>query len=353
MNAKEHQISFGQFLIVLLICRIFTLMTFSSEYSHSIQIPAAVISIIIQAIILIPIVIFGKLYPHKDVSEVICEKNGFFGYVVTLLYLIFFIFYTINIVLCFMEFLTLRFFPEENNISMLLILMAVCIYCGYCGIEGISRSSSIVLVLFIIMLIIMAISSASNFDILNFYSYKNKNDLLGAVLEDLARNSEITAAAFLIKNVKSRIRCALYGLLAAKLTVTEIISAMIISVLGDYAQFTKYPFLSVGSYAGVGIFQRYDSLYLILWTISAVITISLFISVSASITEKIYQLKYTNLIIGTLIFLSSSIIIFNGGYFPFYDTVTVAFMIVLTGIIPLILCFMKGKQSYEKSEKEI
>lgn len=353
---KTAKISFGQALILLLICRIFTLMTFvpllGEGYTFPTQLAAAVISILIQAVIIIPIILFSKACPEKTVTGAIIERHKGLGIAAAVLYLLFFLFYAVNAVLHFMRFLNLRFFKTENMAVLLIILLAVCIYCACCGIEGIARSSVITLIFFIIMLIVMAASSAQNFNTDNFYTTNVEKGLFTAVMEDLARNSEITAAVFLVKNIKDRTKCAMYGLLTAKLAVTEITSALIIGVLGDFARLTEYPLLSVGSYAGADLFQRNDSLYLVLWTISAVITIGFFIHICSGLgAELIHDLKFGNLLVGIIIFAAAIVIIMlNADFSAIYSHVCGAVStIILAGIIPL-LAYLDVKRPHKKED---
>lgn len=352
---KTAKISCGQLQTLLLICRIFTLMTFvpliSDGYSFSARLIAAVISTLIQAVVIVPIILLNKAYHGKTVTSIIAEKSRFWGYAASAAYLVFFLAYSTLAVLNFSRFLRQRFFPEENSILMLFILLAVCVYCAHCGIEGLARSSLIVLAIFLIMLVIISVSSAADFDMVNFYTYGYENNLFSAVIEDIARNSEITAAAFLIKNLKSRCKCGLFGLLASKLALIELVTMLIICVLGDYARLTDYPFMSVGSFSGTNLFQRNDALYLIVWTITSVIAISLFIHISCGlIHELIPALPCGNSAAALIVFAAASAVIIIGK-----DTsdinifgVSAAAVIVFTGVIPLIVYLMRGKKKNEK-----
>lgn len=353
---KTAKISCGQLLALLLICRIFTLMTFvpliSDGYSFSARLIAAVISVIIQGIVIVPVILLNKAYPGKTVTSLISEKSRFWGYAASAAYLVFFLAYSTLAVLNFTRFLRQRFFPEENSILMLFILLAVCVYCAHCGIEGLARSSLFVLAIFLIMLVLISVSSASDFQMVNFYTYGYENNLFSAVVEDIARNSEITAAAFLIKNLKDRCKCSLYGLLASKLAIIELVTMLIISVLGDYAHLTDYPFMSVGSFSGTHLFQRNDSLYLIIWTITSVIAISLFIHISCGlIHELVPTMRYGSSAAALIVFAAASAVNIMGkdtsdiNNFAF----AAAAVIIFTGIIPLIVYLMRGKKKNEKN----
>ena len=100
MTAK---ISGGQLLCLLLICRVFDLMTFvpliSEGYSFQTQAAAAVISAAVQAVVLIPLIIFQKKVPDRTVTGALIEKNRFAGVVTAFLFLAFFL--AIRFFLCY------------------------------------------------------------------------------------------------------------------------------------------------------------------------------------------------------------------------------------------------------------
>ncbi len=354
MTAK---ISCKQLLILLLICRIFTLMTFvpliSEGYSFASQTAAVLISTAIQAVLVIPIILFNRLRPDTTVTAAIKDKSKAAGIIAAAVYLIFFLSHSINSTMHFMQFLQSRFFHDAGVVIMLAIFVTVCIYCAYCGIEGLARSSTIVLIFFILTLIMMTASSAGNFDTINFYNDVGNISLWKAVADDLARNCEIAAAAFLIKNTAKPCRKSLYGLLAAKLILTEAVMALITGVLGGFAELTDYPFMEVGSYSDTRLFQRNDSLYLILWTLAAVISVSLFIRITAGLAcEIVPKLKCASVIAGAAVFVLSSVFMFadidfsqTAGYICGGFVV-----IILTAVIPLAAYLSLRKKGAENAE---
>ena len=153
MTAK---ISGGQFICLLLICRVSELMTFvpliSEGYSIKTQAAAAVISTVIQAILIIPAVLFSETFPERTVTAVLAEKSRTAGILTAVVYLMFFLIGSLNAVVNFMRFLNSRFFPDAGYIVMLAVFGAVCVYCAYCGTEGLARSSIFVLIFFFIVL---------------------------------------------------------------------------------------------------------------------------------------------------------------------------------------------------------
>ncbi|MBQ8781247.1 MAG: GerAB/ArcD/ProY family transporter [Oscillospiraceae bacterium] len=354
MTAK---ISGGQFLCLLLICRVSELMTFvpliSEGYSIKTQATAAVISTVIQALLIIPAVLFSETFPERTITAVLAEKNRTAGILTAAVYLLFFLLGSLNAAVNFMRFLNSRFFPDAGYIVMLAVFGGVCIYCAYCGIEGLARSSVFVLIFFFIVLAMMIASSSGNFKSINFYNSFNGSSLPEAVISDLARNSEITAAVFLIKNTDKSCRRGLYGLLGAKLLLTEFIMGMITGILGGYAQLTDYPLMEVGSYSEARLFQRNDALYLIVWTLAAVVTVSFYFRIGAGLLQEIFpKLKGSCAVTGAVVSAAAlAFLKFGGRFGSGADIVIGASMILLTGVIPLLVWLLKKSGGKELSKE--
>ncbi len=191
------------------------------------------------------------------------------------------------------------------------------------------------------MLAVIAFTSRNEYNPVNlYYDTSYKSDLFQAVLDDLARNGEIIALAFLSRHVSGKFRKSSYGLLAAKLTVSLCITAMIILILGEFALLTDYPFLSVGSYTGIRFLQRTDSIFMVLWTMTSVIAISLFLHIIGELIGEVFpKLKLRNSISAFIVFCTAlPFIMTNQDFSAFYQyTCSGIAIILLAGIIPFLL----------------
>lgn len=335
------KISKWQLVFLLLLCRIFTLMTYVPAFSQdggiALRLKAAVISILIQAILVIPLIVLSNRFPDRSVTEIIYEKSSVAGCIAAVLYLLFFISLCTGQVLHYVGFLSDSFLHGEKFFPLAALLI-VCMYCAYCGTEGLARSSVVMMMPFLFMVVLMGIGAKDAFSLNNFYFEKGSMGLAKAVMDDLARNGEIVAAAFLMKNLRNGLKCALYWLLAAKLIVTSIIFALITGVLGDLADTLGYPFLTVGSLTNSGAFRQNGALYLILWTISAVISISVFISIISGISSEIYHgTKLRNAFSALAVFIVSEAFMFYKADFSSIRNILCGgyAQLVLLALIPL------------------
>lgn len=353
------KISKWQLVFLLLLCRIFTLMTYVPAFSQgggiSLRLKAAVISILIQAILVIPLITLAKRFPDRSVIGIIYEKNSVAGFIAAVLYLLFFISLCTGQVLHYIDFLSNSFLHGERYFPLAALLI-VCMYCAYCGTEGLARSSVVMMMPFLFMVVLMGIEAKDAFSLNNFYFEKGSSGLTKAVMDDLARNGEIVAAAFLMKNLRNELKCALYWLLAAKLIVTSVIFALITGVLGDLADTLGYPFLTVGSLTNSGAFRQNGALYLILWTISAAISISVFISIISGISSEIYHgTKLRNAFSALAVFIVSGAFMFYKADFSSIRNILCGgyAQLVLLALIPLtvLICErISGRKGLKKNE---
>ena len=353
------KISKWQLVFLLLLCRIFTLMTYVPAFSQgggiALRLKAAVISILIQAILVIPLITLAKRFPDRSVIGIIYEKNSVAGFIAAVLYLLFFISLCTGQVLHYIDFLSNSFLHGERYFPLAALLI-VCMYCAYCGTEGLARSSVVMMMPFLFMVVLMGIEAKDAFSLNNFYFEKGSSGLTKAVMDDLARNGEIVAAAFLMKNLRNELKCALYWLLAAQLIVASVIFALITGVLGDLADTLGYPFLTVGSLTNSGAFRQNGALYLILWTISAAISISVFISIISGISSEIYHgTKLRNAFSALAVFIVSGAFMFYKADFSSIRNILCGgyAQLVLLALIPLtvLICErISGRKGLKKNE---
>ncbi|MCM1024630.1 MAG: GerAB/ArcD/ProY family transporter [Prevotella sp.] len=337
MEQKKY-IGWGQLLLLLFMCRAFTLMTFvpfaREGEGLSLRLTAAAISTAVQAVLLIPAVLL-----KRSSTSVITEKNKFCGAVIDALYLAFFLFYTANSLLHFQSFLSARFFPYADALLWIGVILIVCVYCARLGTEALGRSAVLLFWVFAVALAAMAISSAGEISSANLYFEPLKGDgLFSAVMDDLSRSGEICAAVFLAGRVRDKLRCGLYGLLSAKLVLAAAVTLLIAAVLGDFAVLTDYPFLALGTFGGERFIQRADSLYLVVWTVTAVINASLFLHVSAELFGEIFpRMRFGTSVSAVLTFgILAAVTVAGSSLDELYGTVCSGWaVIILTGIIPL------------------
>lgn len=357
---RKHYIGWGQLLLLLFMCRVFTLMTFvpfaRDGEGLTLRLTAAAVSTAVQAVLLIPAVML-----KKSAAEVILSKNKPCGVIAAALYLLFFLFVTANSLVHFQSFLSARFFPYADSILWIGVMLIVCVYCACLGTEALGRSAVLLFWIFVISLAAMAISSAGEIDSANLYFEPlTKDGLFSAVLDDLSRSGEICAAVFLAGRVRPAeqgrcgLRCGIYGLLASKLVLAETVMLLVAAVLGDFALLSDYPFLALGTFGGERFIQRADSLYLVVWTITAVLNVSLFLHIAAGLFGEVFpKMKFRTAVPALIVFALLPLVTSAGKIFSQLQSAVCSgwAVILLAGIIPLA-ALIASRISHERKEEK-
>ncbi|MDR0946678.1 MAG: GerAB/ArcD/ProY family transporter [Ruminococcus sp.] len=358
LRNSPKKIGWGQVILLLLCCRSFTLMTFipllSEEYAVSTQMTAVLIAAALQLLMLIPLLFLYRRFPDSNTTQILTKKNSFLGFLLTVLFLLFFIAETADSIISFQTFLSDRFFKSSNPYIWLGLFLVVCVYCAILGLEGISRSSAAVFIILILMLIIMGITSFKSIEAVNFYPAADSN-LFSAVKDELARNGEIAALCFLCKFVPKKFNRSVFGYIIGKIIIIEAVLLLIQGVLGDFSSLTDYPFLAVGAYAGVNFLQRTDAIYLVVWTMTAVLKNALFLGICSGLLEEVFPKMPCKTAIAAVAVYATSMPMIAA-----HTTLSVAYgdapflivQILLVFVVPLLLIIFTKKPLQDVNVKQ-
>ena len=348
-------ISYKQLAAVIIVCRIFTLMThvplIRQGYSAAVQISAEAVSALIQAVMLIPAVIFYSKDRH-DPAERAFVLGKVWGYAVSAVYLIYF---TVTAAMnggIFTDFLRSRFSESVTGAAAAVLLVIVCFYCAYCGIEGIARASAAVLILFIIMTIVMVTGGIDKMQTENLRTDFSGSLFLNALTEDISRCTETALLCFAGKYTADRFRCGAYYSVCGKLLCTVFVTFVSLLVLGDYAYMSLYPYLDIGSSAGVRFLQRIDAVYMIVWVLTAVIFISTEIFFSASVLETAFHFRRSTacITVSVIVMLLLLAGIYASAEQIYESIASLPLQLAAVTLIPLIILIAERWGSREKKK---
>ncbi len=312
------RISCAQLAAVIVICRIHTLMThiplIGNGFSAASELIGVTLSAVLCCLIVLPSVNFYKKHENMGIITYISEKNRALG-------LLFGTFAVAALLLAgaenvgdFTAFSSERFVGGFGELLIAFLLILTCLYAAYCGIEGIARSTAVIFLLFFIMLILMFSGSADTFSAENLHADISGKDILSSFFDDFIESSEIITLIFCGKYVNEKYRTSAYLSLFFRLLATAFITLAVILVLGDYAFISKYPFLDVGSAAGIRFFQRIDALYMIIWVITAVVSVALKIFTAGELLKELFpSLRAKNTLSAAALFICTAILSYGNG----------------------------------------
>ncbi|MGN1415604.1 MAG: GerAB/ArcD/ProY family transporter [Oscillospiraceae bacterium] len=291
---KTPKVGFVQLAVIVMICRIFTLMThiplIRDGFSFSEQLLALAISSAATALLIIPFVMFYGRYDCGIVDRAYAGSR-LWGTIAAAVYIVYLILACVTDVSEFSAFIGTRFDFGADERIIALILTIVCMYCAYCGAEGICRSGGAVMMIFLIMTAFMVGGSCEKISAEHIRCEVSAGNVMSAVYDDIAGSTELIVLCLMGKFTRDRYRCGAYLSLAGRLVIAAGITFSVILVLGDYAYICGYPFLDAGSAAGIRFLQRTDAVYMIVWSLAAVLTVSLKIFLAADILRTIFPKK--------------------------------------------------------------
>ncbi len=350
-----NKISGGQLLVLLLCCRIFRLMTFNpfENTSGTVVILSVIISAIVEVIIVIPLIVFSTKCQGKSVGEVAFERSKVFGVIISLIYTIFFVMASARVARYFTLFIG-EAFPNikgKGFISALFILLAL--YGAMLGIEALGRSSVFVFVLFVGMFVLMIATSNEDVDFLNFSMIElyEPNSIFKATVREIGMNSELSMLAVLIPHLKGNFKKTTYSYICIKVIVVEVILFFCTAILGSYLKITKLPLFAVGAYSKTNIIERFDAIYLVVWTLCGAISLGVTLFIVDSCTRNVLKKSKGRTIISAtalLAFLLTFLFSVKKSSLDriFDEFINAVIVVILACVLPLIVVLLsKSKKS--------
>lgn len=342
MNSNSFfggRISGAQTVCLLLLFSMFSLMTMPPDENigFKVQLAAAAVSALIQAMIAIPLVML--LSPENGL------KRGFWGIVCRILYCIFFLAISANVILESFGFLEKQFYRNAGKIGVCITLAVLCGYCAFLGIEGLARSSAVMLTVLFIVTIALILPSVGKADISVFMdrSFVYSGQLPKAVYKDLSRGGEIVAAVFLAGYSKENIRKPFYTFIAVKLLVTCGIIFAVGAIGGRFAYITDYPFMSLSAFADDVLFGRTDAVFMAILIISGIISAAFYLLIASELICGIFDVRDKNVLLSFPVSAVLCILLtFADGYVKYLCSGVP--IILLFTVIPLIIILLNRRK---------
>ena len=354
------KISYSQVIILLFIIRILKTMTFNPFINTSsvILMLAVLASTLFQGLLFVPVAYIYKCCPGKDVNELAYGVSKAFGICVSLIYKLYFLLAILRAVKHFTYFMVQMFPGVGGRIVISVALLAVAGYGAYLGLESIARTSVFVGGILFVMFALIITTTKGELDFLNvnMISESPFKSFLSCFIQEIGMNSEIIAFAVLLPYIKSGIKKAFAGLLVLKLVVIELIIFLYTALFGDYMKEIILPFFSAGAFSKTQFVERFDPVYMVVWTLCAVVGVSLSIffavrcgkNVFIKIKEKYLYFIITVLCMAVFVIFRVEISTIDRAFDRWINSLLT---VVLTGILPLVTFLIYRKKACRTGDK--
>lgn len=294
-----------QMLAVLICTRVFSMMTyFPFAYNNAfIYMLGALISTAIQAVLMIPAVMFGRRMVNDNPCTLAVSKNKPAGYLVTAVYMVYFMLTAFMVIGNFSYFMDYYFSGYIPRLIAVICIVLASVYLGQMKTGVLGKTASAAGACFILLTVIVVAGSMTDLKLYNFHLAEDNiaKPLWNAVKAEFARGDSLVLFAFLLPEIKSRDRSAgkdcgktMWLYLGIKIAVLEIILALITIILGDYALVTKLPFFSLAAYSQTNMIERYDAAFLFVWVIITVVKLGAMLHCSGQ-CMRIYAPKLSSM----------------------------------------------------------
>lgn len=338
------KIKSSQLFALLISVRVFSIICMT-DLTDANQMAGAAVSIALQLLVSVPMLM---LYNDKSFS---LKKEMLFGKFGKILYILFFLLWGAMSFSKLWEVTKSVYFPISSSFAGSLILAAVCVYTASLGLKAISRASGFILGLTAVSVVIMILGAYPKAELSNFIPNATFSGIIKSAVKDFCRSGELVMLFLLLEIVPKGKKKAITTFFTAKLVLTELIAVIEITVLGNIINISDFPFFTAGAFSQPLSIQRADSVYMILFTMLCVLTVTLQIILSTLlISELLPDLKYKSLISALLMLALSSA--FNITDFN-PEPITGIFILILAVVIPIIMYirrnFHENKKAYTLS----
>ncbi|MBE6837066.1 MAG: hypothetical protein E7509_03600 [Ruminococcus sp.] len=341
-----------QLITLLFVTRAFLTTTYGvSQYKLNVVLSllSAMVAIALQLLLIIPPLVLTTNHPDKGFMRVVFERSKTAGTIVSVVYSAFFFFETVRLLGIFSYFLKNQFLDYLPAPVLIIALSGVGLYGVKCGIQGLARTAGVAVFLFVAMFFVIIFSVTGQMDIFNIQiatpaPQNTAKAFFGDIMLKTAGSDELVALVFFLPHVRKNKAKATFSYMGIKLFVTETMILYSALILGDYATGLSQPFYTLSTYAKTSVIERYDSIYMCIWTIGTVVKVAVLMFLLSK-TLSCIRVKKPDLVACALPTLTAIILAMLGMYdSPMFRVPSVVFAIGLGGAIPLIFAFRSRKK---------
>lgn len=320
---------------------------------------SALLNIIYISIIclLISILIYKlfKKFPGLDILDISQNLGGnVFKNIIGFIFIFYFVITSSIFLRNFCEGLKVVYFPYTDIVYVILLFIVAIAFTNTLGFNSTIRTTSIVFPFLIVSIIFLFVGNLNNFSFYRIFpilgdGFEN-TFILG--LTNIGCFAGITYLYFLpplLKEPKKFKYVSILSVLLSGLFILMCVATLLFMFSIYMSTDEIMPLFSVSRYIEFGsFFQRFESLFLLIWAISFCCYLSISCKFSTHILKKTFNLKDSTQLIYILLILTFAIALLPKNYsiINYFETNIYRYLsiaIMLLGIFILILSNLKKK----------
>lgn len=237
---------------VLFLMKIFWILSADAPLS-SVTLGGAVISAVMQAVLLVPVVLYA------DRSAAGSEK------VYPLVCALFYLYLAARVLTRLLTVLEGINVPVRSRTLALGLLALVCLYGAVLGLRALSRVGILLLGMAVLAFAVLLLGAMPNFRSAELVT-AGVSGLLSAAWQDFCDSGSFVICAALLSRLSGGGARAVYAALGAQLAAIAAVTILAAGVLGRLVDVSDYPFFTLCAFSQPFSVQRSDALFLLLYT---------------------------------------------------------------------------------------
>ena len=285
MDGRD-KISVSQLLILLTLSRFFSLVAYSPqalEGGRNITILTTLVSGVVQYLALMLGIFFCRR--STGLSPLMAPGGAFFR-VQSGIYWLFSMAVCVHSATGFISFMVTAIYDYRYTWVVALTFVAAGALAVSQGLEGLARGGGILMVLLGLGCGVIALGLWQQYDWLNFsYRLLPAAETARGAWQALAMNGEMFALLLLLCYVRGAPRAAsCAGWVGAVTLGSAAVQLMTMLTLGAYGAMKPFPVFTAVTSAGFQVFQRLDSIFLVIWVVLGLVRLSVFLALASSLS---------------------------------------------------------------------
>ncbi|MGN1133575.1 MAG: GerAB/ArcD/ProY family transporter [Oscillospiraceae bacterium] len=345
------KITSAQFIAILICSKLFTIMTYMpSKEENGVLFSISVILVtMLMMLLVIPTVMFYKKTNGRDIVETVGAD---------IYYLVLSVIAIINIMGDLLFFLQYCFSDTYAYWAVIIVISAAAFYITAHNITTFARATAIILTFIIAVIAIVIFTFTHNMDFyqLNLAVRDPVYNVSKTFPKVISSSYELIAFVILLGNLKSSPAKTVYWYLGIQSAVTILVTLAVYVTLGDYVYISKLPFFSLSSFSSTRIIEHFEAVFMLVWTLAALVKISLFTICANKCLSKIVPNVKDNIrriILLTFSGVSALLLISFVNWEKYkFENIKSTLIIVGVFIIPLLVLIFKGRKIQLKEETE-
>ncbi|GHV47548.1 hypothetical protein FACS189499_05250 [Clostridia bacterium] len=201
-----------------------------------------------------------------------------------------FLFFQALLTSVMLEFFVGNTIMDTASSTVLTILCGAGVaYCFIKGIKAVCKAGSVIMCVFIAVFVLCSIPLIFNERWYYLYPkiFDQPNELLEQMRNEMVKCWELFAFLILGKYVKRSPNKTVFLYMPASLIILELMHLTYVVMFGAYLNEISFPLYSLASLTDIVIFPRLDGLDVFIWTVSAVLRITLLMMSFTSLLETL------------------------------------------------------------------